>query len=89
MNHLIQKACELVNGQTALARELTRRTGIVVTQQRVRNWIYRGDEVPADFMASIEEITNGEVSRKDFRPNDFQVVWPELAKTRKKAALTQ
>lgn len=83
MNHLIQKACQLVNGQTALAQELSRRTGKNVTQQRVYNWIYRGDEVPTEFMAPIEDITNKEVSRRDLRPHDFHIVWPELAPRRK------
>jgi DNA-binding transcriptional regulator YdaS (Cro superfamily) len=79
MNVLIEKACGLVGGQTALARELTRMTNEEVTQQRVRNWLFRGDEVPTDVMAPIEVITKGEVSRKDFRPDDYHIVWPELA----------
>jgi DNA-binding transcriptional regulator YdaS (Cro superfamily) len=79
MNLLLKKACDLANGQTGLARELTQRTKRRVTQQQVRNWLVRGDEVPTDVMAPIEEITNGEVSRKDFRPNDFHIIWPELA----------
>lgn len=27
----------------------------------------------------IEELTNGLVSRKDLRPDDWQIIWPELA----------
>lgn len=77
-SELIQKACDLVDGQTALARELTRMTGTHVTQQRVRNWIARGDEVPTDFMAPIEILTHRQVTRKQFRPNDWHVIWPEL-----------
>lgn len=79
MKEHIQKACELVGGQTALARELTRLTGVEVTQQRVNNWISRGDDVPTEFMAPIEQITDGIVGRRDFRPNDWQVIWPEMS----------
>lgn len=30
--------------------------------------------------ADIEEITNGAVTRLDLRPDDWQRIWPELAK---------
>jgi len=78
MNLHIKKACRLVGGQTALAKGITQITGKKVTQQRVRNWLLRGDEVPADFMAAIETLTNKQVSRQAMRPEDWQVVWPEL-----------
>lgn len=29
-------------------------------------------------MARIEELTGGEVSRKDMRPDDWRDIWPEL-----------
>ena len=28
----------------------------------------------------IESLTNGQVSRKDIFPNDWEAIWPELAK---------
>lgn len=80
MKNLIQKACDLVGGQTALARALSKITGRRITQQRVNTWIVRGDEVPVDLMAAIEEATAGFVSRKDFRPGDWQTIWPELVR---------
>lgn len=29
---------------------------------------------------AIESITDGAVSRRDLRPHDFHLIWPELAK---------
>lgn len=78
MNLMIQKACALVGGQTALAKTLTRLTGQEVTQQRVRNWMARGDNVPAEFMAAIEQATKGQITRKKMRPKDWRSIWPEL-----------
>jgi DNA-binding transcriptional regulator YdaS (Cro superfamily) len=33
----------------------------------------------AAMCVSIEQATNGAVSRKDLRPNDWASIWPELA----------
>lgn len=79
MKELIQNACDVVGGQTALARLLTQITGKKVTQQRVSTWLVRGTEVPTEFMAAIEVATAGKVTRKEFRPDDWQSIWPELA----------
>ena len=81
MNPKLQEACDLTGGQTALAKVLTELTGEVVTQQRVRNWLFRDDDVPAEFAPSIEQATFGQVTRRDLRPNDWQRIWPELANT--------
>lgn len=35
--------------------------------------------VPIEHCAAIERATNGQVSRKDLRPNDYWRIWPELA----------
>ncbi len=35
--------------------------------------------VPIAHMAKIEEITQGAVTRRDLRPDDWQDIWPELA----------
>jgi DNA-binding transcriptional regulator YdaS (Cro superfamily) len=78
MNPPIQRACEIVGGQTALAKILTELTGKEVTQQRVRNWLVRGDDVPTEFMAPIEKATDKQVTRKHFHPDDWQSIWPEM-----------
>lgn len=42
--------------------------------------IARGDRpVPVEYCALIEESTNGVVTRKMLRPNDWVKIWPELA----------
>jgi DNA-binding transcriptional regulator YdaS (Cro superfamily) len=34
--------------------------------------------VPIGRCAAIEQATNGQVTRKDLRPNDWASIWPEL-----------
>lgn len=82
MNQIIQKACDLVGGQTALARLLSIISRREIKQQRVYNWLKRGDDVPVELMAPIEKATDGKVTRKDFRPDDWDVIWPELMEKR-------
>ena len=49
-----------------------------VVQSAVSNWRIRGN-VPAEHCAGIEIATNGVVTRRDLRPDDWQKIWPELA----------
>lgn len=49
-----------------------------VTQQAITNWKAR-NSVPVEHCAAIEKLTNGEVTRKELRPSDWQSIWPELA----------
>jgi DNA-binding transcriptional regulator YdaS (Cro superfamily) len=86
MNQIIQKACDLVGGQTALAKMLSIISRREIKQQRVYNWLSRGDSVPVELMAPIEKATKGRVTRKDFRPDDWDVIWPELAAPRRRAS---
>ncbi len=79
MSDPIQKACDKAGGQTALANSLSELTGTVVTQQRIRNWLARGSRVPAEYCVAIEQVTGGDVSRRDMRPDDWHLIWPELA----------
>jgi len=55
-----------------------------VSQQAISNWKAR--EVPIEHCASIEKATDGAVTRKDLRPNDWHLIWPELVKSRKQPA---
>lgn len=61
--------------QAALARHL----GIKPPQ--VADWISRDKPIPVVHMAAIEVFTEGEVTRRDMRPDDFSRIWPELADT--------
>lgn len=35
---------------------------------------------------AIEQATNGTVTRRDLRPDDWQLIWPELADSQKVGA---
>lgn len=50
----------------------------------VSQWKNNRRPVPLEYMAVIEQATGGKVTRKDLRPDDWHLIWPELA--RKKAA---
>lgn len=41
--------------------------------------------VPAHFARKIDAVTKGEVSRIDLCPDDWEKIWPELARQPKKA----
>ena len=39
--------------------------------------------VPVQHCLAIEHATAGAVTRRDLRPDDWMLIWPELAKVRK------
>ena len=55
-------------------------TKIGVTQGMVYQWLTRSRPVSPEKCVAIEKETNGKVSRKDLRPDDWELIWPELAK---------
>lgn len=40
---------------------------------------WRKTGIPVPFCAGVEEECGGEFTRRDFRPEDWQMIWPELA----------
>lgn len=58
-------------GVTKLAADLG------LSTMRVFNWGKRG--VPVEWCAEFERATNGAVTRRDLRPDDWRLIWPELA----------
>lgn len=44
----------------------------------ISNWANGKRPIPIRWIPVIEDKTNGLVSRKDLRPNDWHVLWPEL-----------
>ena len=58
------------------ASELARRLG--VTPQAVCFWRDGLRRIPAEKCAAIEAATDGLVTRKDLRPDDWHLIWPEL-----------
>jgi DNA-binding transcriptional regulator YdaS (Cro superfamily) len=55
-----------------------------VSPQAISNWKQRG--VPIEYCATIEKASKGAATRQELRPNDWQAIWPELAKKHKAAA---
>lgn len=66
----LDKAIELASGPSELARK------IGAKPNQVNNWRSRG--VPVCFCWLIEKAVNGQVTRKDLRPKDWQFIWPDL-----------
>lgn len=71
MKEVIDKAALTVGSQSKLAKLLG------VSQQNISYW--RGAGVPIEHCAAIEIATEGAVTRRDLRPDDWQKIWPELA----------
>jgi DNA-binding transcriptional regulator YdaS (Cro superfamily) len=69
----VLNACEIAGGKAALARL------IGVSPPTVQQWANGSRPVPLDRCVRIEQVTNGAVTRKDLRPNDWHLIWPELA----------
>lgn len=67
----VKKAAAIVGSQKALAEI------VGVSPKSVWAWIERGS-VPAVYCVSIEMATGGAVTRRDLRPDDFHLIWPDL-----------
>lgn len=52
---------------------------IGVRPQQLDNWLRRDKEIDPVYCSLIERATEGAVSRRDLRPDDWQRIWPELA----------
>ncbi len=59
-------------GRKALANILE------VRPPTVYGWKSGTRPIPVRFCARIEAATEGRVTRKDLRPDDWQAIWPEL-----------
>lgn len=64
-NPLIQKACTLAGGQSALARQLS------ISQGLVWQWLNGKQAVTAERCVAIESATEGAITRHDLRPDVF------------------
>lgn len=49
-----------------------------VRPSAVSNWLARNAMPSALFCAAIERATEGAVTRRDLRPDDWHLIWPEL-----------
>ncbi|EMU3955707.1 helix-turn-helix domain-containing protein [Neisseria gonorrhoeae] len=50
-----------------------------VKQPTVWAWNKKGTPPPIIRCVQIEKLTGGAVNRKDLRPDDWHLIWPELA----------
>ena len=78
--HLLDTAARLAGGRLTLANLLG------VSAAAVGNWKIRG-AIPIEHCAAIEIATDGAVTRRDLRPDDWQRIWPELADSEEKQPL--
>jgi DNA-binding transcriptional regulator YdaS (Cro superfamily) len=68
----VKKACELAGGQASLARALG------VTPPTISQWASGERPVPI-IQACAIELAFPATSRRRFRPDDWHLIWPELA----------
>ena len=69
-----EKAIEFLGGASAVAKILD-----LPNPQAVSNWKTRG--VPIEHCPAVEAAVSergGDITRRDFRPLDWQRIWPEL-----------
>ena len=69
----VQRAAEIVGSQAALAR------AIGVASPTVNQFVKKVRPVPEKVAVAIKSATSGEVHRRDLRPDDWHLIWPELA----------
>jgi len=68
----VREACEIMGGASALARRLG------LPPQVIHSWATGARPIPIIRCVEIEELTGGEVTRKQLRPDDWWQIWPEL-----------
>lgn len=62
--------------QRGRASWLARKIGVHMPD--VSNWKRESRPVPVRHCVAIERATKGQVTRKDLRPDDWHIIWPEL-----------
>jgi len=70
-NTSLQKACDVLGGQTALA------IAIGVKPPTVNQWITGDRPIPPLRCVQIEKAVNSKITRKELR-SDWKNLWPEL-----------
>lgn len=68
----IQTACDICGSQAKLALY------IGVSAVTVNQWVSGVRPIPIERCPAIELATSGAVTRRDLRPDDWQLIWPEL-----------
>lgn len=78
MNEQTKKAVEILGGTIAAASKLG------VKPPAVSDWLAKKRPIPIKRCVQIEELTQGAVTRRDLRPDDWAEIWPELAQPENK-----
>lgn len=68
----LESAIEIAGGSSALAASI----GVATSLPSM--WKSRG-QIPIANCPAIERATSGVVTRRDLRPDDWHLIWPELA----------
>lgn len=55
-----------------------------VRQPTLQAWLAEKRPIPIKRCVQIEELTQGLVTRRDLRPDDWAEIWPELAQPESK-----
>ncbi|PRG29273.1 hypothetical protein C6T62_24300 [Burkholderia multivorans] len=74
------KAIQLAGSQSALARLLGK------SQPLIFKWLNSPNGLAPEHCAAIERVFPGAVTRRDLRPNDWHLIWPELAEPAQEGA---
>ncbi|ARK91096.1 transcriptional regulator [Burkholderia pseudomallei] len=74
----IARAAAIAGSAAALA------TCLGVTKAAVSQWKRLG--VPVRHCVAIERLTSGDVTRRDLRPKDWHLIWPELTQQKETTA---
>ena len=51
---------------------------IRVDPESISMWRNEKRSVPIHHCVVIEQVTDGQVTRKELRPNDYALIWPDL-----------
>jgi len=71
------KLCEWLNAERGRGVVLAK--SMDVSPVLVSQWSTARRPTPIERCVSIERATDGAVTRKDLRPEDWHEIWPELA----------
>jgi DNA-binding transcriptional regulator YdaS (Cro superfamily) len=71
MENPVDRAAKVYGSQQAMA------TALGVTKAAVWQWKEDGRQIPVQYCVAIERDTG--VTRRDLRPKDWHLIWPELA----------
>lgn len=59
-------------------------SAVGVSLGMISQWVNKTRPVSTERCVAIENVTKGKVTRKDLRPDDWAVIWPELLVDSKK-----